>query len=300
MDSFDEQLKAFLDYLIFEKHCAANTITAYKQDLMQLKEFLLQSNPVIDLKMLDYRTARYFLVYLQQKGLSKSSIARKTAALKSFCRFLQQDEILEDNSVALVAAPKKPKHLPKVATETTLADFFDELAKSSDPISLRDQGIFELLYSSGLRVSELVALNFSDFSVENRILKIRGKGKKERLVPMGSKAMMAIEKYLLKGRPFLVKNEEEAALFLNSRGGRLTSRGVEYLLENYIKKGALHFKMSPHVFRHSFATHLLDNGMDLRIIQELLGHESLSTTQIYTEVSKAKIQHIYFKAHPRA
>lgn len=300
MDQFDEQLQAFLDYLAIERRYAVNTITAYRQDLLQLKEFLQKDGGTADLKQLDYHHARYFLVFLQNKGLSKSSIARKVAALKTFCRFLQQDEVIEDNSVALLSTPKKPKRLPKVATETTLSDFFDELSKGEDPTSLRDQAIFELLYSSGLRVSELAALNVSDFSVEGRILRIVGKGKKERLVPMGRKAIAAIEKYLQQGRAFFLKDPDNQALFLNHRGGRLTIRGIEYLLESYIKKGALHFQMTPHVFRHSFATHLLDNGMDIRIIQELLGHESLSTTQIYTEVSKAKIQHVYFKAHPRA
>ncbi|MBQ5668626.1 MAG: tyrosine-type recombinase/integrase, partial [Peptococcaceae bacterium] len=173
-----------------------------------------------------------------------------------------------------------------------------------NPAQLRDKAIFELLYSSGLRVSELVDIDVSDIQKQKGILRIIGKGSKERIVPVGEQAQFAIERYLESGRSLLLKNakseDAESALFLNQQGGRLTVRGVQYLLEQYIKKGALKYKVSPHAFRHTFATHLLDNGADLRVIQELLGHESLSTTQVYTEVSRSHLQQIYMKAHPRA
>lgn len=165
---------------------------------------------------------------------------------------------------------------------------------------MRDKAIFELLYSSGLRVSELVNLDLNTVNKQKGMLRILGKGNKERVVPIGEQAQCAIARYLESGRPFLVKQQEETGLFLNQQGNRLTSRGVEYILEQYIKKGALKYKVTPHAFRHSFATHLLDNGADLRVIQELLGHESLSTTQIYTEVSKSHLQQVYLKTHPRA
>ncbi len=298
MEEFDRQLAAFLTYLQVEKGYADNTLAAYKRDLKQFGVYLQENET--DLAEVDYRQARHFLVYLQNKGLSKSSIARKSASLKSFYRFLKQDEVIEDDSVALLSAPKKAKRLPETASQVDMEEFFETFMHKTDPISLRDRAIFELLYGSGLRVSELVALDTTDVSHIDRLLRVMGKGSKERLVPVGTKAKEAINAYLAEGRDRLDKKHDTQALFLNQQGGRLTTRGVEYLLEQYIKKGALHYHLTPHGFRHSFATHLLDNGADLRVIQELLGHESLSTTQIYTEVSKTQIQHVYFKAHPRA
>lgn len=298
MEEFDRQLAAFLTYLRVEKGYAENTLAAYKRDMNQFGLYLAENEETLG--DVDYRQARHFLVYLQNKGLSKSSIARKSASLKCFFRFLKQDEVIDDDSVALLSAPKKAKRLPQTASQVDMEDFFAAFMNKNDPISLRDRALFELLYGSGLRVSELVALDVKDVSGMGRLLRVMGKGSKERLVPVGSKAKEALSAYLADGRDHLDKKHDTPALFLNQQGGRLSTRGVEYLLEQYIKKGALHYHMSPHGFRHSFATHLLDNGADLRVIQELLGHESLSTTQIYTEVSKTQIQHVYFKAHPRA
>ena len=199
-----------------------------------------------------------------------------------------------------MSAPKKEKHLPSVINEIDITQFLDDFLSGEEPAQLRDKAIFELLYSSGLRVSELVNLDLNTVNKQKGMLRILGKGNKERVVPIGEQAQCAIARYLESGRPFLVKQQEETGLFLNQQGNRLTSRGVEYILEQYIKKGALKYKVTPHAFRHSFATHLLDNGADLRVIQELLGHESLSTTQIYTEVSKSHLQQVYLKTHPRA
>ena len=298
MEEFELQLNAFLTALQVEKGYAQNTVAAYRRDLRQFGQFLADNQET--LQDVDYRQARYFLVYLQKKGLSKSSIARKSAALKSFYRYLKQEDVITENSVALLSAPKKAKRLPKIASQVDMEEFFAVFLNKGDPISLRDRTLFELLYGSGLRVSELVALNTKDVAGLERLIRVKGKGSKERLVPVGSKAREALLAYLEEGRPNLAKKPDVQALFLNQQGGRLTARGVEYLLDQYIQKGALHFHLTPHGFRHSFATHLLDNGADLRVIQELLGHESLSTTQVYTEVSTAKIQHVYFSAHPRA
>ena len=298
MEEFKQQLTAFLTYLKIEKGYAENTLAAYRRDLNQFGDYLKENEET--LQDIDYRQARPFLVYLQNKGLSKSSIARKSASLKCFFRFLKQDEVIEDNSVALLSAPKKAKRLPITASQVDMEAFFETFLNKTDPISLRDRAIFELLYGSGLRVSELVVLNVDQIVNMERLLRVMGKGGKERLVPVGGKAREALTAYLDNGRDHLDKKHDTPALFLNQQGGRLTTRGVEYVLEQYIQKGAMHYHISPHGFRHSFATHLLDNGADLRVIQELLGHESLSTTQVYTEVSKAQIQHVYFKAHPRA
>ena len=302
MERFDEQLEAFLNYLLIEKKYAPKTIIAYRRDLTQFKQFLIDYNggQTVDMHELSYRDARYYLAYLQERQLAKSTIGRKAASLKSFCKYLKLEGDLEDNPVDLLSSPRKSKVLPKVLTEVDLEEFFEGFYQKKDPVSLRDCALFELLYSSGLRVSEVVALNVQDVSDDAHILRIIGKGRKERIVPVGSKARQAIAQYLTDGRLKLNKKQLAKPLFLNHHGDRLTSRGVTYVLDQYFKQGALKAKISPHVFRHSFATHLLDNGADLRVIQELLGHESLSTTQIYTQVSKAQMQHVYFKTHPRA
>ncbi len=291
-------LQEFLNWLQNEKGSSAHTITAYKQDLEQFGQFLEQQQ--LSLEQLEYRDLRYYMATLQQKQeLKKTTLSRKTAAIKSFCKYLNREGWLEHNPADLLTAPKKDKRLPAVISEIDMTAFLDDFLSGEEPLQLRNKAIFELLYSSGLRVSELVALDVKSVQKQKGILRILGKGNKERIVPVGQQAQAAIAHYLEDGRPLLVKQVENA-LFLNNQGGRLTSRGVEYILEQYISKGALKYKVTPHAFRHSFATHMLDNGADLRVIQELLGHESLSTTQIYTEVSRSHLQQIYRNAHPRA
>ena len=296
--SYSYYLQEFLNWQQNEKGCSQNTITAYRKDLEQFGQFLAEQN--LSVEELEYRDLRYYMASLQKdQELKKTTLSRKTAAIKSFCKFLNREGLIEHNPADLLSAPKKEKHLPSVINEIDMTAFLDDFLSGSEPLQLRNKAIFELLYSSGLRVSELVELDMQEFGKQKGILRIFGKGGKERIVPVGEQAQNAVARYLESGRPLLLKNEEQA-LFLNQQGGRLTSRGVEYILEQYVKKGALKYKVSPHVFRHSFATHLLDNGADLRVIQELLGHESLSTTQVYTEVSKTHLQQIYRKAHPRA
>lgn len=292
-------LQEFLSWLQNEKACSVHTITAYSKDLEQFGQFLEQEN--LQIERLEYRDLRYYMASLQKgQTLKKTTVSRKTAALKSFFKFLYREGFLERNPADLLSAPKKEKHLPSVINEIDITQFLDDFLSGEEPAQLRDKAIFELLYSSGLRVSELVNLDLNTVNKQKGMLRILGKGNKERVVPIGEQAQCAIARYLESGRPFLVKQQEETGLFLNQQGNRLTSRGVEYILEQYIKKGALKYKVTPHAFRHSFATHLLDNGADLRVIQELLGHESLSTTQIYTEVSKSHLQQVYLKTHPRA
>ncbi|MFR6291794.1 MAG: tyrosine recombinase XerC [Peptococcaceae bacterium] len=292
-------LQEFLSWLQNEKACSVHTITAYSKDLEQFGQFVEQEN--LQIERLEYRDLRYYMASLQKgQTLKKTTVSRKTAALKSFFKFLYREGFLERNPADLLSAPKKEKHLPSVINEIDITQFLDDFLSGEEPAQLRDKAIFELLYSSGLRVSELVNLDLNTVNKQKGMLRILGKGNKERVVPIGEQAQCAIARYLESGRPFLVKQQEETGLFLNQQGNRLTSRGVEYILEQYIKKGALKYKVTPHAFRHSFATHLLDNGADLRVIQELLGHESLSTTQIYTEVSKSHLQQVYLKTHPRA
>lgn len=288
----------FLNWLQNEKGSSVHTIRAYQEDLTQFGEYLKAQG--IPLEQLEYHDLRYYMVSLQQKQqLKKTTLSRKTSTLKSFCKFLHREGLLEHNPADLLSTPKKEKRLPTVINEVDMTAFLDDFLAGEEPLQLRNKAIFELLYSSGLRVSELVQLDVENVQKQKGILRILGKGSKERIVPVGEQAQSAITYYLEHGRPLLVK-EEAQALFLNRQGTRLTTRGVEYILEQYVKQGALKYKVTPHAFRHSFATHLLDNGADLRVIQELLGHESLSTTQIYTEVSASHLQQIYRKAHPRA
>ena len=288
----------FLNWLQNEKGSSAHTIRAYQEDLAQFGEYLKAQR--IPLEQLEYHDLRYYMASLQQKQqLKKTTLSRKTSTLKSFCKFLHRGGMLEHNPADLLSTPKKEKRLPTVINEVDMTAFLDDFLAGEEPLQLRNKAIFELLYSSGLRVSELVQLDVENVQKQKGMLRILGKGSKERIVPVGERAQFAIAYYLEHGRPLLVK-EEVQALFLNRQGKRLTTRGVEYILEQYVKQGALKYKVTPHAFRHSFATHLLDNGADLRVIQELLGHESLSTTQIYTEVSASHLQQIYRKAHPRA
>ena len=288
----------FLKWLQNEKGSSVHTIRAYQEDLTQFGEYLKAQG--IPLEQLEYHDLRYYMASLQQKQqLKKTTLSRKTSTLKSFCKFLHREGLLEHNPADLLSTPKKEKRLPTVINEVDMTAFLDDFLAGEEPLQLRNKAIFELLYSSGLRVSELVQLDVENVQKQKGILRILGKGSKERIVPVGEQAQSAITYYLEHGRPLLVK-EEAQALFLNRQGTRLTTRGVEYILEQYVKQGALKYKVTPHAFRHSFATHLLDNGADLRVIQELLGHESLSTTQIYTEVSASHLQQIYRKAHPRA
>ena len=288
----------FLNWLQNEKGSSAHTIRAYQEDLAQFGEYLKAQR--IPLEQLEYHDLRYYMASLQQKQqLKKTTLSRKTSTLKSFCKFLHREGMLEHNPADLLSTPKKEKRLPTVINEVDMTAFLDDFLAGEEPLQLRNKAIFELLYSSGLRVSELVQLDVENVQKQKGMLRILGKGSKERIVPVGERAQFAIAYYLEHGRPLLVK-EEVQALVLNRQGKRLTTRGVEYILEQYVKQGALKYKVTPHAFRHSFATHLLDNGADLRVIQELLGHESLSTTQIYTEVSASHLQQIYRKAHPRA
>ena len=302
-DRFDTYMQEFFNWLRNEKACSENTITAYRKDLEQFKAFLQQE--MLTVEEITYRELRFYMASLQRnQELKKTTLSRKTAALKSFFKFLNREGLIEHNPADLLSAPKKEKHLPSVITEIDMIAFLDDHLAGESPDKLRDKAIFELLYSSGLRVSELVDIDMNDIKKQKGILRIIVKGSKERIVPVGEQAQTALQHYIENGRPLLLKHaktdDDQEALFLNQQGGRLTTRGVQYILEQYVKKGALKYKVSPHAFRHSFATHLLDNGADLRVIQELLGHESLSTTQVYTDVSRSHLQRIYLKSHPRA
>jgi integrase/recombinase XerC len=296
----------FLDYLTYERNVSINTVTAYREDLESFFRFLLEDyftiqRDSLDLRKIDHLTIRAYLAHLSRRKMSRSSTARHLSTLRSFFKYLMREGQVSANPARSVATPKREKTLPAVLQVSDVALLLEQ-PDVSTPLGLRDHAWLELLYASGARISELVGINLDDLELRGRLLKLRGKGAKERIVPFGSKAGEAIRSYL-PARATLVSRqleEDEQPLFVNHRGGRLSVRSVRRLFDRYLRRAALVSGASPHTLRHSFATHLLNAGADLRGIQELLGHASLSTTQKYTHLNDWKLIEVYQKAHPRA
>jgi integrase/recombinase XerC len=285
----------FLSYLRNERNVSAHTLRSYQSDLEQLSAFLGDSA----LSVVDHQTLRRFIARLLQDNMKKSSIARKLSAIRVFFTFLNREGILTSNAARLVATPRREQRLPTVLTADDAIRLMESpLAGSAahDGVMLRDRAVLETLYSTGIRASELIGMNRADIDRNDSLVRIRGKGRKERIVPIGSKALYAIDAYL----GSLTVSPDTAAIFLGPSGKRLTVRTVQRILENHRKQLGLKQKASPHALRHSFATHLLESGADLRAIQELLGHASLSTTQRYTHVNLDSLMEVYDKAHPKA
>ena len=292
MISFSYYIDKFLNYITIEKNYSSHTASNYKSDLLKFEQFLV-SRGGKDIKNIDYFLLRKFLSQLNEKNLSKSSLSRKISTLKSFFKFAQREGIVKNNPAISLIYPRADKNLPKFLTEKEVDNIL-KLPKTKNVLGLRDKAILEFLYSTGARVSEMVSLNQNDIDLIGGITKVKGKGKKERLLPLGEPAILSIKKYLDK------RTDNNKALFVNKRGGRLSDRGVRDIIYKCIKKAALALKISPHTFRHSFATHILNRGADLRSVQELLGHSSISTTQIYTHLTIDSLKSVYQKAHPRA
>lgn len=290
-----KELSQFLDYLRYEKNASSHTISSYRIDLTQFAKYLEERRE--KLKEIDNIFLRGFLAELHEKKLKKTTVARKLASIRSFLQFCLRKNWLEDNPAKAVITPKQEKPIPSFLSEEEMANFLD-LPQSNKLIDLRDRAILELLYATGIRVSELTGLDLEDLSFEEKMVRVRGKGKKERLVPFGRKAEDSLRSYL-RARNLVPGQAEGKALFTNYIGGRLTSRSVERIVDKYIRSTAVRRKISPHSLRHSFASHLLGRGADLRVIQELLGHESLATTQKYTHLDLRQLMEIYRKSHPR-
>ena len=292
-----KEVSQFLSALKHEKNASPHTIASYKRDLLQLVGYLEERK--IILRRVDNVILRGFLAKLQEKQNKKSTVARKLAAIRSFFQFCMKKKWLEDNPAKVVATPKQEKHVPSFLSEDEMLQFLD-LPQTTQPLDLRDKAALELLYATGMRVSELAGLNLDDLNFSERLIRVRGKGKKERLIPFGKKAEDSLTFYI-RSRPQINKGDIEAkALFLNYRGERLSSRSIERIVDKYIRLTALRRKISPHSLRHSFASHLLSRGADLRVIQELLGHESLATTQKYTHLNLKQLMDVYKKSHPRS
>ena len=295
--SLDSLLEAFERYMSVEKNLSPHTRRNYSQDLRHFRQFLSRQHPDLTVKAITSAAIRSYLGTLYKKN-KKSSLARKLASLRTFFKFLLRKGLVQSNPAAAVATPRLEKHVPGFLS----IDEVFALLKMPDDTTLagaRDKAIMETLYSSGLRVSELVGMNEDALDDNLGIIRVMGKGKKERIVPIGSKALDAVHRYReAKGIRGTVSPGDP--LFLNLRGGRLTARSVARIVDRYIERCAIARSISPHSLRHTFATHMLDAGADLRAIQELLGHVSLSTTQKYTHVSVSRLMETYDKAHPKS
>ena len=289
----EQNIIDFLKYLKLEKNYSSYTILNYGKDLKIFLKFL-DENKITKLTEIEYKTIRKFLEFLYEEEYSKKSIARHISSLRSFFKYLLKEEKITKNPMNLITNPKLDKKLPKFL-------YYDELEKilsvpdKNTVLGMRDLTILETFYSTGIRVSELVNIKLKDIDFSSKTIKILGKGNKERYVLYGKVLSDYLEDYLVK-RNTISKCDY---LFINKYGDKLTDRGIRYIIDNVLKKGAISNHISPHTLRHTFATHLLDNGADLRVVQELLGHESLSSTQVYTHVSNERLREVYLRTHTR-
>ncbi len=288
----------FIDSLSLEKGYAKNTCLAYRADLDEFSGFVKnkQGRKNFVIQKTDPWQIRQYLGWLYKKGNKKATIARKLSTIRSFFRFLMQKQIIKKDPAKGILTPKKERYIPVWLTVDQAFNLLDSV-KPKNLLDLRNKAMFETLYSTGIRVSELVGLNLDHIDFEKGLIKVHGKGKKQRIVPIGQKALDAISDYI---KALGNGDGENQALFLNKNGKRITARSVRRILKQTAEKTGLPVNVSPHALRHSFATHLLDSGANLRAVQELLGHESLSTTQKYTHLSIDKLMEVYDKAHPRS
>ena len=291
------ELDEFLEYLRHGRNASPHTISGYRIDLVQLQTYL--TGRKVPLRSVDAAVLRGFLHELAAARLAKSSLGRKLAALRSFFAYGVKQGWVDDNPAKVIATPKLDRPVPEFLSEEEMERFL-ERPDGRDALGLRDRAVLELFYASGIRLSELVGINLPDLNLEEKLLRVRGKGRKERLVPFGAKAADAVTAYLQVRTTLLQGDFGEPALFLNYRGTRLSPRSVERLVDKYIRQTLLRRGVGPHALRHSFASHLLGRGADLRVIQELLGHESLATTQKYTHLNVRQLLNVYRKSHPRA
>jgi integrase/recombinase XerC len=303
----DKLIERYVNYLQYERNASPHTVRNYRSDLLQFRDYLAEgrATAAVDVRSIDALRIRGFLSILFERQEKKSSIARKLSAVRAFFKFLRREGVLAENPSTLVSTPKQDKTLPRIMTEEEMNTFLNavaEAAKTGEPAMRRDRAMLELLYASGLRVSELVGLDLRSMNFGDCMVLVRGKGRKERIVPFGSKAKQALEDYLPVRQRILQERKKsgQQALFLNVWGERLTTRSVDRLVKKYVLQFGPAVKVSPHSLRHAFASHLLTEGADLRAIQEMLGHASLSTTQKYTQVSIKQLIEVYDKTHPKA
>jgi len=299
-----QDINSFLNYLAVEKGFSENTTAAYQNDLYQLADFAEEEAAKHGLMPSWNNFSRQdmlsYLLNLKERGYAATTQARKVAATKSFFSFMLAEGRIKNNPTENISSPRIGKSLPDAISISQVRQLIDQPAKLSTPEAKRDRAMLELLYASGMRVSELVSLNLGDVDTKGGCVRCFGKGNKERLIPIYPQAAKAVEEYVTAVRPHLAYSDTEPALFLNQRGDRLTRQGLWQILKAYAKSAGLGKQVTPHTLRHSFATHLLSGGADLRYVQEMLGHANISTTQIYTHLTSEHIRRTYDRAHPRA
>lgn len=295
-----EYLKHFLHYLAVERGLARNTLEAYERDLTSFLEYMSDKQGITTLDQVDRVHIVNYLMFLRESGRASSTVARTMTSIRSFFKFLVREQILAADPSIYMDTPKTDKKLPKVMNLEEVERLLDA-PQVKEPAGIRDKAMLELLYASGIRVSELVSLNVGDLNLGMGFVRCIGKGSKERIIPLGRIALDWLDRYIQTARPKLLKGRlSEQALFVNRNGGRMTRQGFWKIIKQYGKEANIDKDITPHMLRHSFATHLLENGADLRAVQEMLGHSDISTTQIYTHVTKLRMKDVYNRTHPRA
>lgn len=295
----EETISLFLEYLRVERRYASNTLKAYKRDLQDLTHFLT-TRGVKDLKDVDYQIMRLYLAYLNEKGYQPRTISRKLSSIRTLFTFALVEEMIEEDPMTLIQYQVKKERLPEFFFPQEMASLFDAAYRLESETGPRDQAVLELLYSSGLRVSEVCNLEIHQVNLDLQIIRVIGKGSKERIVPMGDAAARACRYYLDKWRPRYETKDRNLYFFISLKGNQLTPSQVGSILKGISQEAGLKTSMYPHKLRHTFATHLINNGADMRSVQEMLGHENLSTTQIYTHLTSDRMRQAYMSAHPRA
>jgi len=301
----DTCVNDFLEFLSVEKGASSNTIAAYRNDLGQLEDFVgakRNGANAVQWANIDQNIVVDYILDLKSHSYAEATVARKVAAVKSFFSFLQAEGKVKANPTESLASPKVGKSLPKPLTVQEIDELLEQPARRNTPEGKRDRAMLELMYATGLRVTELVSLDLKDIQLESENPHVRmiGKGNRERQLPLFDTAVAEVTDYVKNARPRLVGNRQETALFVNRRGERLTRQGFWLILKGYAADAGIQGRVTPHTLRHSFATHMLRGGMDIHKVQELLGHANISTTQVYTQVSREHIREVYEKAHPRA
>ncbi|MBE6152891.1 MAG: tyrosine recombinase XerC [Firmicutes bacterium] len=294
----EQYLSEFLENIEYQRGYSENTIINYENDIEEFISFL-KKDGINKLKDVDYGVVRLYLKELYDKKYSRNSVSRKLSSLRSFFKYLHTKKKIEMNPFTLVSSPKKEKRLPKFLYNEDIEKIF-EVPNITNPLGQRDSLILELLYDTGIRVGELVNIKLKDIDCSNKTIRILGKGNKERIVLFGVYLDDILNLYINEGRKELLKNKNSEYLILNAQGNNITTRGVRLIVENIIKKACINIHVTPHTLRHTFATHLLENGADLLTVKELLGHSSLGSTQVYTHITNERLRNVYLNSHPRA
>ncbi len=305
----DDHIGHFLNFMSVEKGASGNTVSAYKNDLQQFDVYVTSihgnGTKARDWDRVERDLIINYLLNLRSqkhdgKGYAEATVARKVAAMKSFFQYMQAEGLIQGNPTESLESPRVGRSLPKPLSVTEVDELLEQTMKRSTPEAKRDRAMLELLYATGLRVTELVSLDVADINMHGLYVRCMGKGSKERTIPFLEQSGAAVEDYLNDARAALVKNRKEDALFVNRRGERLTRQGFWLILKQYARDANITSSVTPHTLRHSFATHMIRGGMNLRVVQELLGHANISTTQVYTHVGDEHVRQVYEKAHPRA